>query len=342
MGVRDVRRALVYLALAVTPVFARASLTVFVGEPFGNFGTMMPVGHTAIYLDHLCADGPLKLRKCMENEPQGVVIARYHRIGQIDWVASPVMQFLYATDRPEDVPEYVTPELAWSMRQTYRQQYMEDIVPDGHEKDKATDEWWETAGAAYNRRIWGYQVDTTPGQDAAFMATMNADPNHHLYHLKKKNCANFAADMVNLYFPSTVRRGDHVADFGLMTPKQVARCLYSYGRAHPEAHLRVIEVPQVPGSLRRSRPVRGAVESGLKTKRYLFTLIAIQPEIPVVLTALYLDHGRWQMDQHAEVVGPSMFAPVNALAQASSAETMATGTAAMESPEMQIPEIKKQ
>jgi hypothetical protein len=316
---RDVRRALVCFALAVTPLFANASLTLLVGEPFGNFGTMMPVGHTAIYLDHLCADGPLKLRKCTANEPQGVVIARYHRIGNIDWIASPVMQFLYATDRPEDVPEYMTPELAWEMRQTYRQHYMGDIVPNGREKDKATDEWWETAGVAYNRRLWGYQVDTTPAQDAVFTAHMNADSNVHRYHLRKTNCANFAADMVNLYFPGIVRRGDRIADFGLMTPKQVARCLYAYGEAHPEAHLRVIEVPQVPGSLRRSRPVRGAAEAGLKTKRYLFTLIAIQPEIPVALTVLYLDHGRWDMNQHAEVVGPSAFAPLTA-AEATTSE----------------------
>ena len=120
--------------------------------------------------------------------------------------------------------------------------------------------------------------------------------------------------MVNLYFPGTVKRGDHIADFGLMTPKQVARCLYTFGKSHPELHLKVIEIPQVPGSLRRSRPVRGAAESGLKIKRYLFTLIAIQPEIPVVLTALYLDHGRWQMNQHAEIVGPTHFLSTSAIA----------------------------
>jgi hypothetical protein len=294
-------------ALALSSAAAHASLTVLVGEPFGNFGTMMPVGHTAIYLDRVCADGPLKLRMCRPGEPRGVVVARYHRIGDIDWIATPVMQFLYAVDRPEDVPEYITPELAWSLRQRYRQRYMEAIVPDGTEKDKVTDEWWETAGVAYNRRLWGYQVDTTPEQDQAFIATMNARPNHHLYHLRKTNCANFAADMVNLYFPGTVTRGDHIADFGLMTPKQVARCLYAYGTSHPAARLKVVEVPQVAGSLRRSRPVRGAAEAGLKTKRYLFTLLVIQPEIPVGLAILYLDHGRWQMDQHAQIAAPDTF-----------------------------------
>ncbi len=286
---------------------ARASLTVLVGEPFGNFGTMMPVGHTAIYLDHLCADGPLKLRECLPGEPEGVVVARYHRIGQSDWIASPVLEFLYATQDLSSIPTYVTPELAWDLRQRYRQKYLEALVPDGTERDKATDEWWETAGVAYNRRIWGYQVDTTAAQDLAFLQAMNADPNHHLYHLRKTNCANFAADLVNLYFPGTVRSGDHVADMGLMTPKQVARCVYKLGLHDPSLHLRVLEIQQVPGSLRRSRPVRGSWEAALKTKRYLFTLLALQPEIPLVGSILYAIHGRWPMDQDAGITGPAGF-----------------------------------
>ena len=296
------------LGLCASLFPAHASLTVLAGEPFGNFGTMMPVGHVAIYLDRVCADGPLRLRMCRPGEPAGVALARYHRIGEIDWVASPIMDFLYAVDRPEDILPYTTPESVWALRQAYRARYLEAIVPDGAEHDKATDEWWETAGVAYNRRVWGYRLDTTPEQDQQFVETMNSRANHHLYHLKKTNCANFGADMVNLYFPGAVRGGDHVADFGLMTPKQVIRSTAAYGEAHPELHLQVIEIPQVPGLLRRSRPIRGSAEAGLKTKRYLFTLIAIQPEIPIGLTILYLDHGRWQAGKGAATVSPDIFA----------------------------------
>ncbi len=268
---------------------------------------MMPVGHTAIYLDRVCADGPLRLRMCQTGEPAGVAIARYHRIGDLDWVASPIMQFLYATDNAGDVLNYATPESVWELRQRYRRSFMLKIVPDGTEKDQATDEWWETAGVAYNRRVWGYQIATTREQDEQFIATMNSRPNHHLYHLKKTNCANFAADMVNLYFPGLVKGGDHIADFGLMTPKQVIRSVAAYGEAHPEADLQVIEIPQVPGSLRRSRPVRGAAEAGLKTKRYLATLSIIQPEIVVGLVILYLDHGRWEVGRGATIAYPGTF-----------------------------------
>jgi hypothetical protein len=285
---------------------AHAGVTVLVGEPFGNFGTMMPVGHTAVYLDRVCADGPLKLRMCHPGEPQGVVIARYHQIGSLDWLASPVMEFLYATDRPSEVLKYATIDNSWELRQVYRRKYLEDIVPDGTEYDKATDEWWESAGTAYTRRIWGYYLDSTVEQDERFVEMMNQRPNRHAYKLSNNNCADFAAQMVNLYYPDSVRR-DKVADYGWMTPKEVARCVEAYGEGHPELHFRVLEVPQVPGSLRRSRPVRGAAEAGLKTKRYLFTLLLIQPEVPLVSWIMYLDRGRWQIGRNAEVVEPEFF-----------------------------------
>lgn len=287
---------------------ADASLTVLVGEPYGSFGTMMPHGHTALYLDHLCADGPLKLRNCLAGEPEGVVLARYYRIGQTDWIATPVMEFLYASETPDQVPRFVTPELASDLRQRYRQRYMADIVPDGTERQKAVDEWSETAGAAFDRRIWGYQLDTTAEQDQAFMQVINADPNRRRYHLSKTNCADFTAEMVNLYFPGSVPHAERMVDMALMTPKHVSKSVYQFGQRAPELHMRLIEITQVPGTLRRSRPVRGGIESLIKTKRYLFTLVVIQPEVPLVAALLYSAHGRWSMDQGAQVVGPSAFA----------------------------------
>lgn len=325
---RLVGTALVVACCLISVPQARASVAVLVGEPFGNFGTMMPVGHTAIYLDHLCANGPLKLRACRPGEPQGVVVARYHQLGQYDWLASPVMEFLYATDDPGKVLPYATIDNSWELREIYRRRLLEKIVPDGTEYDKATDEWWESAGTAYTRRMWGYQLATTAEQDRRFMDIMNERMNRHAYRLKNANCADFAADIMNIYFPGSVRR-DHIADFGWMTPKNVARCVEAYGHAHPELDLKVFEVPQVPGSLRRSRPVRGAAEAGLTTKRYLATLLVIQPEVPAVCLVLYLKHGRWQIGRGAEVMDAQAFAhtdgePPNAM-EAEEAKPAAAG-----------------
>jgi hypothetical protein len=54
-----------------------AAFTVLVGEPFGRYGTMMPLGHTAIYLDRVCADGPFHVDGPGCEQP-GVVLAKYH------------------------------------------------------------------------------------------------------------------------------------------------------------------------------------------------------------------------------------------------------------------------
>ncbi len=306
-------------------VQAHASLSVFIGEPFGSFGTMMPLGHTAVYLDHVCADGPLHVRPCRPDETTGVVLARYHAIGRYDWLASAVTEFLFAlppkpaangpglsiervsattTAAPSGLPAFATPDLVWTLRERYRRQFLRSIVPDGTQGVEFGDgrslgagnleEWWESAGMAYNRRVWAYQVATTPEQDARLIAFLNAGENRHLYHLKKTNCADFAAQLVNVAFPGAVHN-DRIADFGLMTPKEVARSLVDFAASRPELNLRLWEIPQIPGSLGRSRPVRGGAESGLKTKRYLLPLLVLQPEIPAYLAVIYVWHGRWKL-----------------------------------------------
>ena len=308
-SLRHSLKLLFAMLLASIPATAHADLTVLVGEPFGSFGAMMPLGHTAIYLDQVCANGPLQLKMCSPGEQPGVVLARYHAIGKYDWLAVPVIEFLYAVDRVEDVPRYATPEVVWSLREQYRQQYLRSIVPDGTQGKEFGDgrslgagsleEWWESAGMAYNRRIWAYQVLTTPEQDEHLVEVMNADENRHLYHLSKTNCADFAAKLINLYFPEAIHH-DKIADFGLMTPKQVARSLTEYASTRPELRLHIWEIPQVPGSLRRSKQVWGGAESGIKSARYLFPLLVIQPEVPATLAILYLWHGRWKLGAGAE------------------------------------------
>jgi hypothetical protein len=289
------------------PCQAWASLTILVGEPFGRFGTMLPVGHIALYLDRVCADGPTRLRMCRPGEPAGVVIARYHRIGQTDWIATPIMQFLYATDRPEEIPAYATPELIDALRNRYREQYLDELVPDSRKNSKAFNEWRETVGVSYDRRVWGYELATSRDQDERFVALMNAEPNQHIYRLRKQNCANFAAGIVNFYFPGAIAGADRLADFGIMTPKHVARRVYEYGIDHPDAELKAIEIPQVPGSFRRSRPVRSGAEAGLKTKRYLVTLSLLQPEAVAGLLILCLEDGRWQIGAGSSVEEPDFF-----------------------------------
>src|ERR1700691_6139375 len=89
--------------LLLSAGMARPAVTLLLEEPFGTFGGMNPTGHAAVYLSHVCAASPLSLRRCREGE-QGVVISRYHRISGYDWIAIPLLPYLYAVDSTGQVP----------------------------------------------------------------------------------------------------------------------------------------------------------------------------------------------------------------------------------------------
>jgi hypothetical protein len=304
---------------------ARASVTVLVGEPFGSFGGMMPQGHVGIYLDRVCADTPTHLRLCHPGE-MGIVLARYHKVSDIDWLAIPVLPFLYGADTPEEVPRFITPAREAEIRERYRLRYLRDIVPNGPNGTPAPkDEWVETIGVTYDRKVWGYRLETTLEQDQRLIDTLNDKPNLRAYKLRTANCADFAANMVNILYPGLIHR-DKVADFGLMTPKQVARSVASYGKEHPEANLTVAEVPQIPGTLARSHPIRGVAETGLKSKRYLFSLSVLQPEVIAGCAIVYLDRGRWQVGKGATRVSAELWLPRGSMSVAGANSPAGTGT----------------
>ena len=75
-------------------------------EPFGKFGAMNPTGHAAVYLNHVCAESPTELRMCEPGE-YGVVISRYHKIHKYDWIAIPLIPYLYAVEDATDIPATV-------------------------------------------------------------------------------------------------------------------------------------------------------------------------------------------------------------------------------------------
>jgi hypothetical protein len=209
------------------------------------------------------------------------------------------------------------------MREEFRRNYLQLVIPDGTERAKQNNEWYETAGAALDRRVWGYQVHTTIEQDERFVAEMNAHVNHRRYHVITANCANFVADIVNMYYPRAVRP-NRIADWGIVTPKHLARSMVSLQKKHPEVRLRVLEIPQIPGTLRRSRPTRGISEFFLKTKRYSFTLAVIQPEAVIATLILYESNGRFRLGTEAEKVEPQFWAGQNA---GDEIETETTGAA---------------
>ena len=281
---------------AVSPAYARIGLVI--GEPFGSFGTMMPAGHAAIYLDNLCAASPTQLRPCKPGE-SGVVLSRYHdlRSTKLDWMAVPANIFFYGTDDPAQTANFITPSFESELRESYRQGYLTGVAPDRIDKHgiahpPAYGDWEEAIGAAFDRRLFLYTIDTSPEQDTALLELLNSDPDQRRYSLAHANCADFAADLLNIVLPGTFHR-NNIADFHIMSPKQLARLMDDYGHAHPAANLVVYKIPQLPGTLRRSRPLRGAAETFVKTKRYLVTLLILQPEAVLASWVIYEKKGKW-------------------------------------------------
>ncbi|HEY3824734.1 MAG TPA: hypothetical protein VGL82_09255 [Bryobacteraceae bacterium] len=264
---------LLLTTLLLTAGSARAAVTLLLEEPYGTFGGMNPTGHAAVYLSHICAASPTSLRPCKEGE-QGVVISRYHRVSHYDWIAIPLLPYLYAVDRPEDVPSSVTPEDVITLRDAWRRAHLEQIAPDNEDGTAPAGDWTQLAGSAYDRTIYAFEIETTATEDEKFIKALNSHPNEQHFNLLFHNCADFVRKAIDFYYPHAVHRS-LVADVGVMTPKQAAKSLVSYGKSHRDLQFSVFAIPQVAGAIPRSGPVRGVLESLLKSKRYAFPLASL-------------------------------------------------------------------
>jgi hypothetical protein len=293
--------ALLFLLSWLAPR-ANADATILLEEPYSYDGALAGTGHTALYLTRVCAASPAVLRRCQPGEP-GVVISRYHRIAGYDWIAIPLYPYLYAVDRPEDIPLFADAKLEASLRDRYRRKYLKDIVPDGPSGAVPGGDWYELIGSAYDRTLYGFQIETTPDQDDEFIARYNAGRNRESYRLVSRNCADFVRDAINFYYPKAAKRS-LIADLDVSTPKHAAKSLVQYSARHPELQFTTFVIPQVPGTIRRSRPVHGLVESVFKAKKYELPLLALQPFVAGGFAVAYLASGRFNPAQHALVFAP--------------------------------------
>jgi len=284
--------------VAVAATAAHASVALLLEQPYGDLGVFNPTGHAAIYLDHVCAASPLELRPCKPGE-LGVVISRYDDISNHDWIAVPLIPYLYAVDSVDDIPKTANRDEVTLLRELYRRHALESVAPDDVDGSAPSGNWYELIGSSYDRTIYGFSVATTAEQDAGLIAMFNDRRNVQHYNGAFRNCADFARTTINYFYPHAVRR-NFVADFGLTTPKSVARALTHYASKHPGTDFHVFKVPQVPGTLPRSYGIQGVTESLLK--RYGVPLIVLSPIATGVVFIAYMGHGRFDMPRHAPVL----------------------------------------
>ena len=292
------------VALLLGPAPAGADATLLLCDPFGRLAWFSPTGHIAVYLNRVCADSPTRLRPCAPGEA-GVVISRYKNVGDLDWIAIPVLPYLYAVERAADVPAVADRETVAALRNAYRARHLGSVVPEGPDGRLPAGNWAQLVGAAYDRGIVAISVRTTAEQDLRLIETLNERPNRSRFSSFVRNCADFARDVLNLSFPGAIGHSA-VADFGLTTPKHVARSLARFAERRPDLQLRVVVLPQVAGSLPRSRGTRGVAESLVRKPLYLVPLVVVQPWVPVALAGSYVATSRFNPARHADaVLGPA-------------------------------------
>jgi hypothetical protein len=289
---------------------SHAQAALLMEEPYGFFGAVNPTGHNAIYFERICAATPVKLRRCQPGE-LGSVIARYEGIDGYDWVAIPLVPYLYAVDDISDVPAHVDHDMVVRMRSLYHEQHLEDLGADLPAGNLFRDGWTQLVGVAYERRIYAFRFETTPEQDDALIAQLNSGPNTTHFNLLFNNCADFARVVLNGYFPHTFKRSIF-PDAGMTTPKQIAYKLTRYARKHPETQLIVFEIPQIPG-YRHSSHANKSIDESFVTTVYAIPIAIMNPYLAGGLFVDYLVRGRYHLiPKHPEVLGPDDLAPLTA------------------------------
>jgi len=310
----SIRGMATILALMVaSSALASASATLLLEEPYGKLGFFTATGHAAVYLSGVCAETALLLRPCHPGET-GVVISRYNGVGGHDWIAVPLIPYLYAVQRPEEIPLFADAKMTAFLRDRYRRTYLEEIAPDVKNGATPGGNWYELVGSSYDRTIYGFEIETTPEQDAALIRKLNSSANVSHFHTVSENCADFAKGIINFYYPKALHRSV-VADLGMTTPKQIAKTFIKYTSRHPQLKFSRIVISQVPGSMPRSTTVHGVVDAFFTSKKYIVPSAVVSPIFAGCVAAVYVGTGAEHFDPARNamvfVVGEQPQAPLD-------------------------------
>ncbi len=307
------RRMILFFLVALALVSsvclrAHAEAAMLMEEPFGLFGFINPTGHDAVYFERICAETPVKLRRCAPGEP-GAVITRYQGIAHYDWIAMPLLPYLYAVETASEVPSRADHATVTALRDKYHDAHLLSLgkdVPRGGDMKRG---WSQFVGVLYERRIYAFRFATTEAQDDALMARMNDEANRSRFNLLYRNCADFTAGILNFYFPETFGRSV-LPDGGIRTPRQISYKLVRYARKHPELQLTIFDLPQIPGYRRRSRGNK-SIALSLITNGLVIPIAFLNPYVAGGVGVDYLIWGRYPLPlKHLQILTPKELAPL--------------------------------
>jgi hypothetical protein len=286
--------------LACPPV--QANVGVVLNESLNeSMDRIAGTGHTAVYFSNICADSPLRLRLCRPGE-LGSVISTYINIGEDQphgWNIVPLSIYLYGVEDPQNRPIFGSRQIKHLLEERYREKYLSEYCETTSCRTGSKSEWREMVAATMIRSVYIFSVDTRVEQDEKLIEEFNNLPNKNNFNGITRNCADFTRGVINFYFPHAIHR-DYLNDFGIESPKAVARTFARYALHHPESNFRVMHFAQVPGTIKRSSEVRAGTEQLYRSKKLLIPMVLFADHALPFVVASYLLTGRFNPEHTFE------------------------------------------
>ncbi len=290
-----------FLAILACPR-ARADVGIVLNESLDtSVARITGSGHSAVYLSRVCPESPIKLRLCRDGE-EGSVMSNYTTLGEdqpYEWNVVPLSVYLYGVEDPRDRPLFGSAKIKYALEERYREKYLDEYCTTDSCKRSNKAEWREMVGATISRSVYIFAMKTTVEQDEQFIAEFNSGPNQNHFNGVTRNCATFTRGVINTYFPHSTRP-DYLNDFGMTSPKAIARSFTRYALKHPESDFRVLHFAQVPGTYKRSSECRDGTEQLYHSKKLLVPMAIFADDELAVVTASYLLTGRFNPEHESE------------------------------------------
>jgi len=281
---------------------ARGDVGIVLNESLGvSVDRISGTGHSAVYFSRICPESPVRLRLCRPDE-NGSVMSNYINIGEpqdFEWNIVPLNIYLYGVEAPQFRPLFGSYPIKNLLEERYRTKYLQGYCDGPPCSTSYKAEWREMVGATLIRGMYIFVIDTTVEQDEALIAQFNASPNKNHFNGITRNCADFTKRVINTYFPHAAAT-DYVNDFGMTSPKAIARSFVRYADRNPKLGLRVIHFAQVPGTIKRSSDVRAGTEQLYRSKKFLIPMLIFADYGVPAVAASYLLTGRFNPEREFE------------------------------------------
>ena len=258
-------------------------------------------GHSAVYFSRICPASPVKLRLCLPGE-QGSVMSNYTTLGEdqpFEWNVVPLNVYLYGVENARYRPIVGSQKIKRVLEERYRENYLADYCASESCQTSNKAEWREMVGATLSRSMYIFVVATSVEQDLAVIEQFNSLPNENHFNGMTRNCADFTRRVINTYFPNATGP-DYINDFGMTSPKAIARSFTRYAKRHPEADFRVLHFAQVPGTIKRSSECRAGTEQLVRSKKLLVPMLIFADHVLPFVAASYILTGRFNPQRELE------------------------------------------